>query len=98
MQSQEMLDGYFESSDIKHFQRGEFDNPYIEREIPHIATLMRDTIEDVMTESQAIVIGNKAPEFRQAVQQARQDQVIIDLVRISQDIDPLQARYQGICW
>lgn len=27
MESQDMLEGYFESSDIKHFQRGEFDNP-----------------------------------------------------------------------
>jgi GDP-mannose 6-dehydrogenase len=71
---------------------------YIEREIPHIATLMCDTMEEVLAESEVIVIGNKAPEFRQASHQARAEQVIIDLVRISKEIDPLEAQYQGICW
>ena len=69
---------------------------YIEREIPHIATLMCDSIEEVLTESQVIVIGNKAPEFQ--VLQVRQDQVIIDLVRILKDIDHLDGQYEGICW
>jgi len=71
---------------------------YIEREIPHIATLMCDSMEEVLAESEVIVIGNKAPEFRRVLQQVRQDQVVIDLVRILKDIDHLDARYQGICW
>jgi len=69
---------------------------YIEREIPHIATLMCNSIEEVLTESQVIVIGNKAPEFQ--VLQVRQDQVIIDLVRMLKDIDHLDGQYEGICW
>ncbi len=71
---------------------------YIERQIPHIATLMCDTIEDVLTASDVIVIGNKAPEFRQAIQHARQDQVVIDLVRIVESTALLEAQYEGICW
>jgi GDP-mannose 6-dehydrogenase len=71
---------------------------YIEREIPHIATLMCNSMEEVLAESEVIVIGNKAPEFGQVPQQARQDQVVIDLVRISEDINHLDARYEGICW
>jgi GDP-mannose 6-dehydrogenase len=71
---------------------------YIEREIPHIATLMCDSMEEVLSESEVIVIGNKAPEFRQALQQAHEDQAVIDLVRIMQDIEQLNARYEGICW
>lgn len=71
---------------------------YIEREIPHIATLMCNSMAKVLAESEVIVIGNKAPEFREVLQQARQDQVIIDLVRIAQDIDGLSAQYDGICW
>jgi len=71
---------------------------YIEREIPHIATLMCNSMEEVLAESEVIVIGNKAPEFRQVVQQVRQDQVVIDLVRILKEIDHQDARYEGICW
>jgi GDP-mannose 6-dehydrogenase len=71
---------------------------YIEREIPHIAILMCSSMEKVLAESEVIVIGNKAPEFRQALQRLRQDQVVIDLVRIVKDMDQLDARYEGIAW
>jgi maltose O-acetyltransferase len=71
---------------------------YIEREIPHIATLMCSSIEEVLADSEVIVLGNKAPEFTQALQQVREDQVVIDLVRISQEIDVLDGQYAGICW
>jgi len=71
---------------------------YIEREIPHIATLMCDSMEEVLAVSEVIVIGNKAPEFRQVFQHVREDQVIIDLVRILNDISQLDVPYEGICW
>jgi GDP-mannose 6-dehydrogenase len=71
---------------------------YIEQEIPHIATLMCDSVEEVVSESEVIVIGNSAPEFHQALQHVGRDQVIVDLVRILADDDQLDARYEGICW
>jgi GDP-mannose 6-dehydrogenase len=71
---------------------------YIEREIPHIATLMCQSIENVLAESEVIVIGNKAPEFASAIQQVRPDQIIIDLVRVSKETNYLEAQYEGICW
>jgi GDP-mannose 6-dehydrogenase len=55
-------------------------------------------MEEVLAESEVIVIGNKAPEFRQILQQVHQGQIVIDLVRIVKDPDPLNARYEGICW
>ncbi len=71
---------------------------YIEQEIPHIATLMADTIEEVLADSDVIVIGNGSPEFKKALDKKRDHQTIIDLVRIVEDIDHLDDRYQGICW
>lgn len=71
---------------------------YIEREIPHVASLMCDSIEEVIAGCEVIVIGNKAPEFQQVLDQARDDQVIIDLVRISNETEHRGARYEGICW
>ena len=36
---------------------------YIERQIPHIAQLMRSSMEEVLESSDVLVIGNKADEF-----------------------------------
>ncbi len=72
---------------------------YIEREIPHIATLMCPTIEDVLAESEVIVIGNRDAAFAGIFPLLRDDQVVIDLVRISADkTTSLDGKYQGICW
>jgi GDP-mannose 6-dehydrogenase len=71
---------------------------YIEQEIPHIATLMCDSMEEVVSGSEVIVIGNRTPEFRQVLQHVGRDQVIVDLDRILNDDDRLDARYEGICW
>ncbi len=71
---------------------------YIEQEIPHIASLMRDTIEDVLAVSEVIIIGNGAAEFRQALSLAKPEQIVIDLVRIAPNMDQVNAYYDGICW
>ena len=70
---------------------------YIEREIPHISQLMRDSIEEILSGSDVIVMGNGAEEFRQIDFQLRDDQVVIDLVRLF-DKTVSEGPYQGICW
>ena len=70
---------------------------YIEREIPHISQLMRDSIDQVLEDADVIVIGNKAEEFRQIESQVRDGQVIIDLVRLF-DRASHSNSYEGICW
>ncbi len=71
---------------------------YIEKEIPHIATLMCDTIEDVLANSQVIIVGNRSGEFHQPLYTANEDQIIIDLARLLDGQDGLVAQYEGICW
>jgi GDP-mannose 6-dehydrogenase len=71
---------------------------YIEREIPHIASLMCKSVDQLLAESEVIVIGNKAPEFASVLDRARPDQVVIDLVRVSKEPKRSAARYDGICW
>ncbi len=71
---------------------------YIEREIPHIATLMRNSIDQVLAESEVIVIGNAAPAFRRALHRVRPHQIVIDLVRIAEPSERPDIQYQGICW
>jgi GDP-mannose 6-dehydrogenase len=71
---------------------------YIEQEIPHIATLMCETMDELLDESEVVVLGNNAPEFHEVFEKARDDQVIIDLVRVANGTHPLNGNYQGICW
>lgn len=71
---------------------------YIERTIPHIASLMCPTIEHLMSVSEIIVIGNKAGEFSSVPQALRDGQILIDVVRVSKDTVGLNGKYQGICW
>lgn len=70
---------------------------YIEREIPHISRLMRDTVDGVLTDSEIIIIGNQAEEFRSVAERLRQDQQLIDLVRLFGDRTS-NENYEGICW
>jgi GDP-mannose 6-dehydrogenase len=71
---------------------------YIEREIPHIATLMCDSIEQVVSESEVIVIGNRDAAFADVLPNLDGDQTAIDLVRITDRAADLNHHYGGICW
>ena len=70
---------------------------YIEREIPHIASLMVESIDEVLASSEVVVIGNDAPEFARVLEDATPEQHIIDLVRIGGPAT-VDATYTGICW
>jgi len=71
---------------------------YIERQIPHLSSLLCATTGDVVETSEVIVVGNQSAEFREAPTRRRPDQIIIDLVRLPIVASLLQADYRGICW
>ncbi len=71
---------------------------YIEHQIPHLSSLLCDTIDEVIDGSEVIVVGNPGTEFADAVSRCRSDQVVIDLVRLPVDGSLLKADYRGICW
>jgi len=68
---------------------------FIENEIPHISSLMRKELQEVIETAEVIIIGKKDEEFR-AVAGAG-DRVIIDLVRLIEREEG-RENYQGICW
>ena len=70
---------------------------YLTGRIPHITRLLKKSVDEVMNHAEVIVVGNKAPEFREAVEAASDDQIIIDLVRIDKE-KVTQDNYVGICW
>jgi GDP-mannose 6-dehydrogenase len=71
---------------------------YIVRQIPHLSSLLCNTIDEVIHGSEVIVVGNQAPEFAPAVMACRPDQIVIDLVRLPIYGSLVKADYRGICW
>jgi GDP-mannose 6-dehydrogenase len=71
---------------------------YIEKQIPHLSSLLCNTIDEVIVGSELIVVGNQAPEFAEALTQCRADQIVLDLVRLPFHGAALKADYRGICW
>lgn len=70
---------------------------YIDTRIPHLASLMVDTFDNLLEDREVIVIGNKDPEFKRVLTESKPDQIIYDLVRIGEN-DNAGTKYQGVCW
>ena len=69
---------------------------YIEQEIPHISSLLRHDLSEVINSSEVIIIGKREDEFRPLLESAGQGRVMIDLVRLG--TADRQDSYQGLCW
>jgi len=70
---------------------------FLERELPHIALLMKNCLKDVVEQSEVLVLTNAHREYCEAPKLMRNGQVLIDLVGIPQS-DRTADIYQGICW
>lgn len=70
---------------------------YILKTIPHISNLMVDSVEEVLDHAEVLVVGNGDAAFRQVPAQMRDDQELVDFVRIS-DGPSVPGRYDGVAW
>ncbi len=70
---------------------------YILNRIPHISRLMVASIDEVLAFAETIVIGNGDKEFGGVVDRLRDGQVMVDLVRITNN-QSVPGKYDGICW
>jgi GDP-mannose 6-dehydrogenase len=71
---------------------------FILNRIPHISKLMVGDIDDVLDHAQTVVIGNKDPEFWNVPDRLRDDQVLVDFVRVTGGRRSQEGKYDGICW
>jgi GDP-mannose 6-dehydrogenase len=70
---------------------------FILNRIPHISRLMVDDVDAVLKHAQTVVIGNNDPEFRQVPSRLREDQYLVDFVRVVPGKSQ-NGKYDGICW
>jgi GDP-mannose 6-dehydrogenase len=70
---------------------------YIEQEIPHISSLMTRRLDEVLEQSEVIVLTKRSDEYRAALEQVGHQPLIIDLARVL-EARRSDAGYQGIGW
>ncbi len=69
---------------------------YIQREIPHIGSLLVESLQEALDGAQVVVIGTDDPVVDQVPGMLREGQVLIDLFgRLAGDG---KTRPEGICW
>jgi GDP-mannose 6-dehydrogenase len=71
---------------------------YIEYTIPHISSLLKPRIEEVVEQSEVLVVAKKGKLFEKSLAGLNHGSVVIDLVRIFSDRSTLPSNYEGICW
>lgn len=69
---------------------------YIDEQIPHLSKLLVSSPEAAVDDSQVVVVGYAAPEFRPALAALNGDHRVIDLAGM--DGDSGTAGYEGIAW
>ena len=70
---------------------------YILDVIPHISSLLVESIDDALAHGEVIVVGNRAPEFTVVPTKIQTHQHLFDFVRL-ENVGHLGDRYEGINW
>jgi GDP-mannose 6-dehydrogenase len=69
---------------------------FIDDAVPHVVQLLVDRLEDVLEACDCVVIANRDPHYTRALSMIRRDQVVVDLVHISDG--EIAGDYRGISW
>lgn len=70
---------------------------FVEKQIPHIGALLHGTLEEVLRDSEVIVVGRDAREFRELRSLLRPEHTVIELAR-SKSFESGPWGRIGICW
>lgn len=71
---------------------------YIEKEIPHISSLMSDSIDEVIEHAEVLVIGSKTDEIKEINGLLKDKKIIVDFVRMFEKDEISKEESHGICW
>ena len=70
---------------------------YMDTHLPHLASLLTESVDEIIRDADVIVLGNQSKAYNRALQSARPEQIIIDLVRIVQH-PKTKGTYEGLSW
>lgn len=70
---------------------------YINEKIPHLEKIITDNLDEVMDNSELIIVANKEQQYAD-LPSRYPEKDIIDLVRIEGGFETSREKYQGFCW
>jgi GDP-mannose 6-dehydrogenase len=70
---------------------------YIEREIPHIASVMVPDVAAAVANADIVVVGNRCTDFTELDRVCSRGQIVLDLVRLS-GVRAGTYQYEGVVW
>jgi GDP-mannose 6-dehydrogenase len=71
---------------------------YIEKEIPHISSLLVSDLREAVAHGDVLIVGNAAQEFSELPALCRAGQTVVDLVRVVGLEGVTTVDYRGIAW
>ena len=70
---------------------------FIDAALPHVGSLLVDTLDEALDHGETIVVGHNSPEFGELGSLATQDHRVLDLASAVSSLAG-SPHYQGICW
>ena len=71
---------------------------FIEQHLPHIGSLLRSDVRDVVEQSDVLVLGsNDARSIDSLAKHVREEQFLLDLVDVG-NRERLRGKVEGLCW
>jgi GDP-mannose 6-dehydrogenase len=71
---------------------------FVEDEVPYLPERLRADLDEVLRESEVVVIGNRAPQYRNLGARLREGQVLVDLVAAVERGSVARGEYHGLAW
>lgn len=71
---------------------------FLIRELPHIVSLMAESVDEVLADVDVVVIANGSKAFREVPAKLGAHQTLIDLIGSVEHEELQQGQYEGICW
>ncbi|KPW25037.1 GDP-mannose 6-dehydrogenase [Pseudomonas cannabina pv. alisalensis] len=71
---------------------------YIESKIPHVSSLLNSDFDQVINDSDIIILGNRDERFRALANKTPEGKRVIDLVGFMANATTEDGRAEGICW
>jgi len=73
---------------------------YIEKEIPHISSILTSDVDDLIGHSELIIVGNHDQKFKESISELDKKVILLDLANTfdNSEIKDAMFEYHGICW
>ena len=70
---------------------------FIQKALPHVGSLLVDTLDEALEHGETIVVGHNSPEFSDLPGRATAEHRVLDLASAASGLMG-SPHYQGICW